>query len=91
MVSTAEQARQLVSYAKFPVPKAQQKPDTISGIRGAGSPFAPAVFRQAMGDYIATANQNTLVAVQIETAEGLENCEEIAKVDGIGELVFWLS
>ncbi|KAF9076574.1 Pyruvate/Phosphoenolpyruvate kinase-like domain-containing protein [Rhodocollybia butyracea] len=86
MMHTAEQARKLVSYAKFPVPKAQQKPDTISGIRGAGSPFAPAVFGQQMGDYIATANQNTLIAVQIETVEGLENCEEIAKVDGIDML-----
>lgn len=34
-------------------------------------------------DYIASANQNTFIAVQIESVEGLENCEEIAKVEGI--------
>lgn len=38
-----------------------------------------------MGDYLATANRNIMLAVQIETEEGLENCEEIAKVDGIGK------
>ncbi|KAF5393931.1 hypothetical protein D9757_000336 [Collybiopsis confluens] len=86
MMSTAEEARTLVSYAKFPVPTDQRGADVISGIRGVGSPFAPAVFNQGMGDYIATANRNTFIAVQIETAEGLENCEEIAKVDGIDML-----
>ncbi|KAE9400872.1 hypothetical protein BT96DRAFT_919170, partial [Gymnopus androsaceus JB14] len=39
-MSTAEEARKLVSYAKFP---------TLSGIRGAGSPFATAVFGQGIG------------------------------------------
>ena len=84
MMSTPQEARKLVQYAKFPVPKDKRTPGTISGIRGAGSPFAPAVFHQGMGKYIATANRNTLIAVQIESVEGLENCEEIAKVDGIG-------
>jgi 4-hydroxy-2-oxoheptanedioate aldolase len=83
-MSDAEQARALVSYAKFPVPKDKLGPGVISGVRGAGSPFAPAVFGQSMPEYIATANKNTFVAVQIETVEGLSNCEEIAKVEGIG-------
>jgi len=39
-----------------------------------------------MAQYIRTANQNTFIAVQIETLEGLENCEDIAKVDGIDML-----
>ena len=84
-----EEARKIVQYAKFPVPTAlrKQKPELISGIRGVGSPFAPAVFGQTLPDYISTANQNTLVAVQIESVEGLQNCEEIAKVDGI-DMVF---
>ncbi|KAJ3841242.1 Pyruvate/Phosphoenolpyruvate kinase-like domain-containing protein [Lentinula raphanica] len=86
MMSTAEEARRLVSYAKFPIPHAQKTPDSISGIRGVGSPFAPAAFSQAMDEYIATANRNTFIAVQIETVEGLENCEDIAKVDGIDML-----
>ncbi|KAI5833144.1 Phosphoenolpyruvate/pyruvate domain-containing protein [Schizophyllum commune Tattone D] len=86
MMSTSEEARKLVQYAKFPVPKDWRTPGTVSGIRGAGSPFAPAVFHQGMGEYIATANRNTLIAVQIESVEGLENCEKIAKVDGIDML-----
>ncbi|KAJ4500038.1 Pyruvate/Phosphoenolpyruvate kinase-like domain-containing protein [Lentinula lateritia] len=86
MMSTSEEARKLVSYAKFPIPKSQSTPATTSGIRGVGSPFAPAVFGQRMDDYIASANRNTFIAVQIETVEGLENCEEIARVDGIDML-----
>ncbi|KAF9036039.1 Phosphoenolpyruvate/pyruvate domain-containing protein [Hymenopellis radicata] len=86
MMSTPEEAKALVSYAKFPVPLAQRTPGSISGVRGAGSPFAPAAFGQGMGEYIATANRNTFIAVQIETVEGLGNCEEIAKVDGIDML-----
>ena len=79
-----EEARALVSFAKFPVPHNQQGPGVISGVRGVGSPFAPAVFGQTRAEYTATANDNILVAVQIESAVGLENCEEIARVDGVG-------
>lgn len=99
-MSTADDARKLVSFAKFPVStkavpginEQQRQPHVttpsanavLSGTRGVGSPFAPAAFRQTLAEYIRTANRNTLVAVQIETLEGLENCEEIARVDGIG-------
>ncbi|KAH9482460.1 4-hydroxy-2-oxo-heptane-1,7-dioate aldolase [Psilocybe cubensis] len=86
-ISTVDDARALVSYSKFP---ATTKPLTnqsskklLSGIRGVGSPFAPSVFRQSLAEYIRTANRNTFIAIQIETTEGLSNCEEIAKVDGI--------
>ncbi|KAF9569438.1 Phosphoenolpyruvate/pyruvate domain-containing protein [Agrocybe pediades] len=98
-LSSVEEARALVSYAKFPIPTKTvpgQSSDTknnasvisrqVSGIRGVGSPFAPAVFHQSLGEYIRTANRNTLVAAQIETLAGLENCEEIAKVDGLDML-----
>ncbi|ORY57409.1 Pyruvate/Phosphoenolpyruvate kinase-like domain-containing protein [Leucosporidium creatinivorum] len=89
MMGTAEEARRFVSYCKFPVPKAKlaKDPSLISGIRGVGSPFAPQVFGQSLPDYIASSNRNTFVGVQIETVEGVENCEEIAKVDGI-DLLF---
>ncbi|SJL01566.1 related to 2,4-dihydroxyhept-2-ene-1,7-dioic acid aldolase [Armillaria ostoyae] len=86
MMSTAEDARALVSYAKFPVLKDKRTAEMISGVRGVGSPFAPAGFGMDMGEYIATANRNIFIAVQIETVEGLSNCEEIAKVDGIDML-----
>lgn len=97
-MSTVEDARAVVSYAKFPsVTKLQTGPKllgspstfpTVSGIRGVGSPFAPAAFQQTFVDYVRTANQNTFIAVQIETLQGLENCEEIAKVDGIGTYLY---
>lgn len=81
------EAALLVSYAKFPVPTALRAKDAslISGIRGVGSPFAPAVFGQTLPDYIATANRNTFIIVQIESIEGLNACEEIARVPGIGK------
>ncbi len=94
MMSTAAEARKFVSYCRFPSPRSTRPtPESIAsspytplnGVRGAGSPFAPGVFGRSMGDYIATANKNIFLAVQIETEEGLENCEEIAKVEGIGE------
>lgn len=85
-----EEARRIVSYAKFPVPDAilakSEKSGgkvPISGIRGVGSPFAPAVFGQNLPDYVASANRNTMVIVQIETIDGLLACEEIANVPGI--------
>lgn len=59
--------------------------DAISGIRGVGSPFGPAVFGQESEEYVATANRNILVAVQIETVEGLANVDAISRVDGVGE------
>ncbi|KAK0467870.1 Pyruvate/Phosphoenolpyruvate kinase-like domain-containing protein [Desarmillaria tabescens] len=86
MMSTVDDARALVSYAKFPALKDKRTAEMVSGVRGAGSPFAPAAFGMGMSEYIATANRNTFIAVQIETVEGLSNCEEIAKVDGIDML-----
>lgn len=86
MCNSADEARKIVSYCKFPTPVAERNESTISGVRGVGSPFAPAVYQQSLADYIATANRNTMVIVQIETVEGLENCEEIAKVPGVGAL-----
>jgi len=86
LMSSAEEARALVSFAKFPIPRSQQGPGVFSGIRGVGSPFAPAAFGQTPREYTATANDNILIAVQIESVEGLNNCEEIAKVDGIDML-----
>lgn len=61
MMSTAEEARRLVSFAKFPVPKGKESHENVSGVRGVGSPFAPAAFNQNMGEYLLTANRNTFV------------------------------
>jgi 4-hydroxy-2-oxoheptanedioate aldolase len=94
LVSTAEEARRFVSYAKFPQRKANRPPADVltrskfaalPGVRGAGSPFAPALWKMEMKDYFDVANEGIFLAVQIETEEGLKNCEEIAQVEGIGE------
>ena len=54
------------------------------GIRGCGSPFAPAYFGQNGPGYVDTANEATLVIVQIETPLGLKNAYDIASVSGVG-------
>ena len=53
-------------------------------MRGAGTVFAPPVFNQNDGDYLKTANENTIFIAQIETRLGVENCESIATTDGVG-------
>lgn len=78
MIETPEQAAAAVRYCKFPP----------QGMRGVGSPFAPTYFGQSMTEYQDSANQATLVMVQIETPLGLKNAYEIASVPGIGTLSF---
>jgi 4-hydroxy-2-oxoheptanedioate aldolase len=46
--------------------------------------FAHAAFNQTMGQYTLSANDNVMICVQIESRKALENVEEIANVDGIG-------
>jgi 2-keto-3-deoxy-L-rhamnonate aldolase RhmA len=74
MVEDAEQAAQLVASAKYPP----------VGRRGAA--FAVAHDDYSGGDLlekINTANSETLLIAQIETAAGLRNVEQIAAVHGI--------
>ncbi|KAH8895579.1 Phosphoenolpyruvate/pyruvate domain-containing protein [Thozetella sp. PMI_491] len=74
MVSSADEARSVVSWAKFPP----------IGSRGQGSPFA--CFELSIptpAEYVATANEKLVTMVQIETAAAIENIEEICQVDGL--------
>jgi 2-keto-3-deoxy-L-rhamnonate aldolase RhmA len=79
MVGDAGTARSIVEWAKYP----------SAGTRGVA-------FGMAHDDYrplepvaaMDRANRETLLIVQIETAEGLESSEEIAAVDGID--VLWV-
>lgn len=57
------------------------------GVRGCGSPFAPALFGQNLQEYQDTANYSTMIIVQIETPLGLQNCYEIASVPGVGKSI----
>ena len=74
-VASAEQARQLVTAVKFP-------PLGDRGLDNAGrdSDFAADPDHVA---YAAAANRETFLTVQIETPEGLRNCDEIASVEGV--------
>jgi 2-dehydro-3-deoxyglucarate aldolase/4-hydroxy-2-oxoheptanedioate aldolase len=77
MCETADQARLLVSSAKYP-------PD---GRRGAAFAIAHDDYRsESIPDVVRSANDETLLIAQIETARGLNNVEEIAAVPGIDAL-----
>jgi 2-keto-3-deoxy-L-rhamnonate aldolase RhmA len=79
MVESADQARRLVQSAKYPP----------LGRRGAA--FGVAHDDYTGGDIVAkiqSANRQTLLIAQIETAEGVRRAREIAAVDGID--VLWI-
>ena len=75
MINTAAEARAVVEAAKFP-PK---------GKRSYGS-------RRMIGlyglDYADTANEDTVVIVQLESAQAFTNVDEIAAVEGIDGFMF---
>lgn len=76
MVNNANDARSVVSSAKFPP----------IGVRGQGSAFS--CFEMGFdtpAEYVAKANSSILTMIQIESAEGLANVDEICQVDGIGK------
>ncbi|RXK37493.1 2,4-dihydroxyhept-2-ene-1,7-dioic acid aldolase [Tremella mesenterica] len=71
---TADDARRIVKYSKYPP----------TGTRGFGPMFSPHSFGLTTeGAYAAGADKGLLVIVQIESVPGVENVEEIAKVDGV--------
>jgi len=76
LVSTEAQARALVSFAKYPP----------QGVRGAAA-AAASRYGTELASYLRSANAETLVGVQIETREALDNLEAIAGVDGV-DLLF---
>ncbi|MGN7292739.1 HpcH/HpaI aldolase family protein [Rhizobium sp. SAFR-030] len=71
-VSTAAQAQAAVAATRYPP----------LGERGVG-PGRAAGYGYRIPDYLKSANDSLVLAVQIETAEGLRNVEEIVAVDGI--------
>ncbi|WP_442578778.1 HpcH/HpaI aldolase family protein [Mesorhizobium sp. ASY16-5R] len=75
-VSTAEQAHAVVKASRYPP----------QGERGVG-PVRAAGYGYRIFDYLGRANAEILVAVQVETAEGLTNATEIAATDGV-DVVF---
>ncbi|OTB19771.1 hypothetical protein K445DRAFT_52394 [Daldinia sp. EC12] len=78
LLRSAEEAKRIVSAAKFPP----------QGQRGLGSPFSMERFNPipTMTEYLQQANESLLTMVQIETQEALDAVEEIAAVPGIDVL-----
>ncbi|NJN84264.1 MAG: 2-keto-3-deoxy-L-rhamnonate aldolase [Caldilineaceae bacterium] len=75
-VDTAEEAARAVEYAYYPP----------MGQRGV-SPNWPIISGDDWGHVIRTANDETVLIVQIESRQAYENIEEIAKVPGV-DVVF---
>ncbi|WP_449415701.1 HpcH/HpaI aldolase family protein [Ochrobactrum teleogrylli] len=71
-VSTAHQARAAVQATRYPP----------IGARGVG-PGRAAAYGYRIPDYLTAANDAIVFAIQVETAEGLANIEEISEVDGV--------
>jgi 4-hydroxy-2-oxoheptanedioate aldolase len=77
MVGTAAEAALAVRAARFPP----------HGERGGGALAAHLGFGVSRPEYLAEVNAQILVGVQIETAQGVDNIEEIVRVPGV-DLVF---
>ncbi|MBX3583683.1 MAG: 4-hydroxy-2-oxovalerate aldolase [Rhizobiaceae bacterium] len=75
-VSTAEQAAAVVKASRYP-------PD---GERGVG-PGRATGYGYRIFDHLTEANAANVVAIQVETAEGLENVDAIAATEGV-DVVF---
>lgn len=80
MVETVEQAMDAVAYSKYP-------PFWPNGRRGVAFRRAGRYGDINPIDYFKWANDQCIVAIQIETRTGMENLADILQVDGI-ELVF---
>ncbi len=71
-VNSAEEARQAVSYARFPE----------AGVRGVAGTTRATRFGR-IRNYFRNADAEICVLVQVESREGLDNIEAIAAVDGV--------
>ena len=74
-VQTAEEARQAVSFAKYPP----------EGVRGVAAVHRGSRFGR-VADYLKRANDQVAVIVQLETPEAIERLPDIAAVPGIDAL-----
>src|SRR5690242_19989441 len=71
-INTADEARQAVSCARYPT----------SGTRSVYFPQRSMNKKGLLG-YAGAANENTIVALQVETADCIKNIDEIAAVPGV--------
>jgi 4-hydroxy-2-oxoheptanedioate aldolase len=78
MVETAEQARALVAATRYP-PR---------GVRGVGSSLARAARWGQVEGYLARAERELCLLLQVESVRGLDNLEAIAAVEGVDGVFF---
>jgi 2-keto-3-deoxy-L-rhamnonate aldolase RhmA len=71
-INTREDAERAIKACRYPT----------AGLRGVG-PRRAARYGLELDEYLATANNNLLVILQIETAEAVKNAEEILSVPGV--------
>ena len=76
-VSTAGEARDAVSFTRYPP----------HGCRGVASSTIATGYGLSTDQYYAETLEKTLVIVQVETREGVDNIDQIASVDGV-DVVF---
>jgi 2-keto-3-deoxy-L-rhamnonate aldolase RhmA len=77
-VDTEQEAREVVQWTYFP-PLGRRS-------NGGGQAFDPAMWGSVPGGYRATANDNIVLILMIETLEGLKNAAAIARVPGVSAL-----
>lgn len=77
-VDSVEEAREVVNWTYFP-PMGRRS-------NGGGQAFDSGMWGSVPGGYRATANENIVLIVMIETLEGLKDAAEIAKVPGVSAL-----
>lgn len=77
MVHDAEQARRAAAAVRYPP----------FGVRGMGATSARASRYGTIPDYAMTANEQICLMVQVESAQSVENIDEIASVEGV-DVVF---
>ncbi|CAK7199758.1 hypothetical protein SEUCBS139899_002441 [Sporothrix eucalyptigena] len=87
MCHTAEDAKKIVAFSKYPARAGAAS--AKGGSRGYGPLFAIHAFPgiAAGDDYDKSADENLLVAVQIESRQGVENVDAIAAVEGLDALL----
>ena len=73
MVNSADEARRAVRACKYPP----------EGVRGYGPRRGQGYGRLTMQEYLETANEQTLVLIQIEHADAMKNLDEILAVPGL--------
>lgn len=79
MVESAEQAELMVKATRYPP----------EGIRGVGAALTRASRWNNIPDYLQIADEQICVLVQVESKKGLDNLDEILKVDVYRWSLYW--